>query len=364
MADMKISDLPVAPNVNDAQQFEVNDSGNSRRVTFQQLREKIKSEFGKPVAPSVTPASWNDLPEQYPGTGLVPVLVRKSPSDAADNNGPSGHAGHYYYVQQFFYSATRVTQLAIPYTTAKIAFRSRNQDGTWTAWRQVLDNNSTIPAEKISDASAVGRDVLKAADKAAARSAIGAGTGNSNLTLGTTATTAKPGNWKPNIDADTTGQLPYSRLTDVPDGVGGASYVAGDTYLVSQVLGVSTESFPGDGGGGDNQIFYPVSNLIATSNGTVRFRATQRGGLRVRLDGTQVAYWSTQHSDADRTLNLDVARGQIISVDIRRVWTNTAAHVTNARFLSATPATFLIPAVYFYIPPPPPPPPNDGPGGA
>jgi len=42
LADMKISDLPAAPDVNDAQQFEVNDSGDSRRVTYQQLRTKIK----------------------------------------------------------------------------------------------------------------------------------------------------------------------------------------------------------------------------------------------------------------------------------------------------------------------------------
>ena len=44
----------------------------------------------------------------------------------------------------------------------------------------------------ISDATAVGRSVLTAADQSAARSAIGAGT--SNLALGTTATTALAGN--------------------------------------------------------------------------------------------------------------------------------------------------------------------------
>lgn len=44
----------------------------------------------------------------------------------------------------------------------------------------------------ISDATAVGRSVLTASDQSAARSAIGAGT--SNLALGTTATTALAGN--------------------------------------------------------------------------------------------------------------------------------------------------------------------------
>ncbi len=52
-------------------------------------------------------------------------------------------------------------------------------------------------AADISDASTVGRSVLSAADAAAARSAIGAGVGNSNLVIGTTATQAKAGNWKP-----------------------------------------------------------------------------------------------------------------------------------------------------------------------
>lgn len=47
-------------------------------------------------------------------------------------------------------------------------------------------------AANISDASAVGRSVLTATDAAAARTAIGAGT--SNLAIGTTASTAKAGN--------------------------------------------------------------------------------------------------------------------------------------------------------------------------
>ncbi|MGC0364825.1 hypothetical protein ABH922_002809 [Rhodococcus sp. 27YEA15] len=45
----------------------------------------------------------------------------------------------------------------------------------------------------ITDATAVGRAVMRAADAAAARTAMGAGTGNSNLTVGTTATTALRG---------------------------------------------------------------------------------------------------------------------------------------------------------------------------
>lgn len=51
---------------------------------------------------------------------------------------------------------------------------------------------STVTAADITDATAVGRNVLKATDAAAARTAIGAGTGNgaSNLVVATTAPVA------------------------------------------------------------------------------------------------------------------------------------------------------------------------------
>lgn len=55
----------------------------------------------------------------------------------------------------------------------------------------------TVTSDQITDASTVGKNVLKAADAAAARAAIGAGIGNSNLVIGTTATQAKAGNYQP-----------------------------------------------------------------------------------------------------------------------------------------------------------------------
>ncbi|MFZ1301369.1 MAG: hypothetical protein WAQ27_02190, partial [Candidatus Microsaccharimonas sp.] len=56
----------------------------------------------------------------------------------------------------------------------------------------------TLTADDITDATTVGKDVLTAADAAAARTAIGAGT--SNLAIGTTSTTAKAGNYQPTAD--------------------------------------------------------------------------------------------------------------------------------------------------------------------
>jgi hypothetical protein len=56
---------------------------------------------------------------------------------------------------------------------------------------------TTITADSITDATTTGKALVRAADEAAARSAIGAGT--SSLTVGTTATTAKAGNYQPTV---------------------------------------------------------------------------------------------------------------------------------------------------------------------
>ena len=61
-----------------------------------------------------------------------------------------------------------------------------------------------VTVDSISDASTTIKNFLHAFDAAAARSAIGAGT--SNLILGLTSTTAKPGNWVPAM-SDVTGLL-------------------------------------------------------------------------------------------------------------------------------------------------------------
>ncbi|MCA7085847.1 hypothetical protein K7G19_19850 [Cupriavidus sp. DB3] len=72
-----------------------------------------------------------------------------------------------------------------------------NFGGQWT--KLVAGNGEpvqmTVTSAQITDATSVGRAVLTAADQAAARTAIGAGT--SNLAIGTTATTAMAGNKVP-----------------------------------------------------------------------------------------------------------------------------------------------------------------------
>lgn len=73
------------------------------------------------------------------------------------------------------------------------------------AIRTAIGATGTVTASAITDATTVGRNVVTAADAAAARTAIGAGT--SSLAIGTTGSTAKAGDYQPtaaNISDSTT----------------------------------------------------------------------------------------------------------------------------------------------------------------
>ena len=94
-----------------------------------------------------------------------------------------------------------------------------------TAWNDLLymsggidPSTLTIASNKITDSTATGRAVLTAATQAAARTAIGAGTGNgtSNLAIGTTSTTAAAGNDSrlSNTRTPTDGTVTTAKLVD------------------------------------------------------------------------------------------------------------------------------------------------------
>jgi hypothetical protein len=86
---------------------------------------------------------------------------------------------------------------------------------TATAWQAPSAHTHT--ASQISDSTATGRSVLTAADATAARSAIGAGT--SDLVIGTTASTAKAGNYQPTAaDISDSGAAGRALLTSVSTG--------------------------------------------------------------------------------------------------------------------------------------------------
>ena len=68
---------------------------------------------------------------------------------------------------------------------------------TSTALSGKASATHTHVAANITDSTVTGRSLVTAADAATARSAIGAGTGNSNLAIGTTSSTAKAGDYVP-----------------------------------------------------------------------------------------------------------------------------------------------------------------------
>jgi len=85
-------------------------------------------------------------------------------------------------------------------------------------------------ASQISDSTATGRSVLTAADAAAARTAIGAGT--SSLAIGSTASTAKAGNWFPSF-AEVTGTLSSAQLP--PLAINKTDVVASEAAMLALV---------------------------------------------------------------------------------------------------------------------------------
>lgn len=84
---------------------------------------------------------------------------------------------------------------AVTARTAIGAGTSNLAIGTTSTTAKAGDYQPT--SANISDATAVGRSVITATDAAAARTAIGAGTGNSNLVVGTASNQAKAGNYQP-----------------------------------------------------------------------------------------------------------------------------------------------------------------------
>ncbi|WP_222182782.1 hypothetical protein [Geminicoccus harenae] len=91
---------------------------------------------------------------------------------------------------------------------------------------QSSGEGGSVTVDTLSGATAVGRSVMKAADGAAARTAIGAGT--SSLALGTTASTAKAGNYQPTA----------ANISDA-SAIGRQILTAADAAAVKTLLGIA-----------------------------------------------------------------------------------------------------------------------------
>lgn len=169
-----------------------------------------------------------------------------------------------------------------------------------------VGSGGTITADSITDATTTGKSVLRAVDAAAARSAIGAGT--SNLVLGTTAGTAKAGDWKPAAvditDSTTTGRALVT-ATDVA-----AARTTLDTYSKAETDAAAAaaasaivDSAPG--------ALDTLNELAAALGDDPNFAATTSTALgnRLRVDAAQTLSAGQKQQGQD---NLDVySRAQI-----------------------------------------------------
>lgn len=147
-----------------------------------------------------------------------------------------------------------------------------------------VGSGGLIDADSITDATTVGKALMRAVDAVAARSAIGAGT--SNLALGTTSSTAKAGDYQPaatNIsDSTSAGRalLTAADATAQRTALGVYSTADADSAISSAVAGL-VDGAPGaldtlkelsDALGGDDNFATTISTALGNR---LRFDATQ-----------------------------------------------------------------------------------------
>lgn len=127
--------------------------------------------------------------------------------------------------------------LSVNGQTGHVTIATGGGEGGVSTWSGIEGKPDTFPPSghthtrsEISDASVLARQLLAAADAQTMRSLIGAGTGNgtSNLTLGTTSTTAAPGNHThaQYVDSSQAAAIADARIAANGGGSGGGSIMA------------------------------------------------------------------------------------------------------------------------------------------
>lgn len=130
-----------------------------------------------------------------------------------------------------------------------------------------------VTVDNITDATTVGKSVLKAADAAAVRTAIGAGT--SSLAIGTTASTAKAGNWTPAV-ADITGATTVGKaVLGATDAAAARTAIGAGTSNLT-IGTTSTTAKAGD---------YAPPSATTAANGTVKMAAAQANSTATDVAG-------------------------------------------------------------------------------
>lgn len=234
----------------------------------------------------------------------------------------------------------------------------------------------THTSANISDSTTVGRAVLVAVDAAAARTAIGAGT--SNLTIGTTSSTAKAGDYAPPAASDILqGVVELATAAEVTTGtdtaravtpaglkveldkksnvghthtaaeVGAAptshthtasnisdSTVIGRTVLtatdataVRTAIGAGTSNYVATSATETAQGVVELATAAETTTGTDATRAVHPAGLKVELD--KKALVSHTHTAANISDSTVIGRGVLTATDATAVRTLIGAGTSN-----------------------------------
>jgi len=140
----------------------------------------------------------------------------------------------------------------------------------------------THTAANISDSTTVGRSVLTATDAAAARTAIGAGTGSSNLVLGTTAGTAAAGNDARLSDARTPTAHTHT-AANISDSttVGRSVLTAADATAARTAISAASNALATDTAAGLTELATVSETVLGTDTTRVITPATLAQGLRL-----------------------------------------------------------------------------------
>jgi hypothetical protein len=199
----------------------------------------LKDPSGLPI--SVVRTNYLGLTETITSTD-EPVLILKDGSFTTSIESPTGMLAATEAALALVQAAGQIAEDAVEGTVRFVDGNPPDADGnvnssgggggTTATWATLEGRPDTFPPSghthlrsEISDATTVGRAVMGALDQQAARTAIGAGTGNgtSNLTIGTTATTAAPGNHTHSnyVDAAQAAAIADGRIAASGGGTGG-----------------------------------------------------------------------------------------------------------------------------------------------
>lgn len=168
-----------------------------------------------------------------------------------------------------------------------------------------VGSGGSIDADSITDASVVGKALIRAVDAAAGRTAIGAGT--SNLTIGTTGGTAKAGDYQPSAanisDSTTVGRAVLTAASAGAARTALSVYSTGEAdSAIAAAVAALVDAAPGTldtlnelaAALGDDPSFVTtintaLGNRVRTDTASQGLNSTQQGNARTNIGAVATA---------------------------------------------------------------------------